>query len=145
MYGIEIDFIVKDSLAALRQYEAIFDIERVEVTDLATGLNEVIFMLHGTRFHMLDQNEEYGLFAPAVPQSIWFNVIVPDIAEVHAKALAQHCTEIQPVTELKDFGVSNSMFVDSFGYQWMLHQIHRELSFEERMAIWDNEKPQADS
>ena len=139
MHGIEIDFVVKDSLAALRQSEAIFDVERVEVTDLDVGLNEVVFMLHGTRFHMLDENEDFQLFAPVVPQSIWFNVIVPDIAEVHAKALAQHCTQIQAVTELSDFGVSNSMFVDSFGYQWMLHQIHRELSFEERMALWKKE------
>jgi hypothetical protein len=31
--GVEIDFIVEDSLAALNLYERIFDIECIEVTD----------------------------------------------------------------------------------------------------------------
>lgn len=137
MQSVEINFIVKDSLAALAQYEAIFDIKRIEVTDLPVGENEVIFSLYGTRFHMLDENPDFQLFAPSIPQSVWFNVIVPNITEIHAKALAEHCTEIQVVNELTDYGVSNSMFVDSFGYQWMLHQINREVSFEERMKLWE--------
>jgi PhnB protein len=41
---------------------------------------------------------------------------------------------------MKDYGVINSMFIDPFGYQWMLHQIEREVSFEERIQLW--EKPQ---
>lgn len=32
-------------------------------------------------------------------------------------------------------GVSNAMFSDSNGYVWMLHEIHREVSFEERVDI----------
>ncbi|MDI9422462.1 MAG: VOC family protein, partial [Bacillota bacterium] len=27
-------------------------------------------------------------------------------------------------------------FVDPFGYVWMLHQVHKEVSFEERMKLW---------
>jgi len=27
------------------------------------------------------------------------------------------------------------VFVDPFGYMWMLHQVHREVSFEERCRI----------
>ncbi len=26
---------------------------------------------------------------------------------------------------------------DTFGYQWMLHQIHKEVSFEERQAMFE--------
>ena len=33
MVGVEIDLIVKDSLAALELYEQIFEVERVEVTN----------------------------------------------------------------------------------------------------------------
>jgi PhnB protein len=44
---IEIDFVVKDSLAALKCYERIFDVERIEVTDLKTGENEVFFQSMG--------------------------------------------------------------------------------------------------
>ena len=56
MRDIEIDFVVKDSLAALKCYERIFDVERIEVTDLKTGENEVVFSIHGTKFHLLDEN-----------------------------------------------------------------------------------------
>ncbi len=70
--GVEIDFIVTDSLAALDLYERIFEVERVEVT------------------------------------------------------------------EMQDYGVSNSMFTDVFGYTWMLHEVHREVSFEERVQLWEN-------
>ena len=47
------------------------------------------------------------------------------------------CSEIQPVTEMADYGLSNAMFMDPFGYIWMLHQIHREVSFEERVKLWE--------
>ena len=39
MVGVEIDFVVSDSLKALELYEKIFDIERVEVSDLPRGEN----------------------------------------------------------------------------------------------------------
>ena len=40
---------------------------------------------------------------------------------------------------MMDGAVSNSIFVDSFGYMWMLHQIHKNLSFEERIEIIEEE------
>ena len=36
---------------------------------------------------------------------------------------------------MMDFGVTNSMFRDPFGYLWMLHQVHREVSFEEKQLL----------
>ncbi|ALX50570.1 VOC family protein [Lentibacillus amyloliquefaciens] len=139
MVGTEIDMIVTDSLKALELYEKIFDIERVEVTDFPKGENEVIFTLYGVRFHMLDENPEFGLKAPNPenPQTIWFNIMVPDIEGTFSRAMNEGCTELQPVTELADFGVSNAIFNDLFGYQWMLHQLHQEVSFEERVRLWE--------
>jgi len=32
------------------------------------------------------------------------------------------------------------MFSDVFGYIWMLHQVHREVSFEERTKLWEEMK-----
>ncbi|MEM5770939.1 MAG: VOC family protein, partial [Bacillota bacterium] len=37
-----------------------------------------------------------------------------------------------------DYGVSNSIFADTFGYIWMLHQIHRVVSFEDRVKMWED-------
>ncbi|SEO65751.1 PhnB protein [Amphibacillus marinus] len=62
--GVEIDFIIPDSLAALDLYESIFDLERVEVTHLKKGQNEMIFTIYDVHFHMLDENAEIGLYTP---------------------------------------------------------------------------------
>ena len=142
MVGVEIDMVVTESLKALELYEKIFDIERIEVTSLPKGENEVIFNLFGVRFHMLDENEAFGLRAPDPehPNTIWFNVLVPDINETFKKAMEAGCTVMQPVTELPDYGVSNAMFTDQFGYLWMLHQMHKVVSLEERLELWEKEK-----
>ena len=138
MVGVEIDFVVSDSLKALELYEKIFDIERVEVSDLPRGENEVVFTLYGVRFHMLDENPKFGLVAPSSdhPNTIWFNIAVPDIEETFAKAMGAGCQKVQPVTEIPEYGVSNAIFTDPFGYTWMLHQIHRVVSHEERIKNW---------
>lgn len=143
--GVEIDMIVSDSLKAIDLYEKIFDeIERIEVSNLPKGENEVVFTLYGVRFHMLDENPQFQLKGPSPehPNTIWFNVLVPDIKETYEKAMKAGCTEIQPVTELVDYGISNAIFIDPFGYQWMLHQIHRVVSHEERIRLWEENKNQ---
>jgi PhnB protein len=139
MVEVEINMVVTDSLRALELYENIFDIERIEVTDFPKGENEVIFSLYGVKFHMLDENDQLELIAPKPgdPKPMWFNVMVPDIKKVYTKALSEGCTEIQPVTEQPDYGVSNAMFSDVFGYLWLLHQVHKEVSFEERTRLWE--------
>ena len=141
--GVEIDFVVEDCLKACALYEKIFDVEPVEVTDFSIGMNEVVFTLYGTRFHMLDENPQFELIAPKPgdPKPIWFNISVPEIAITYAKAISEGCTEIQPVTEMAAYGVSNAIFSDPFGYLWMLHQVHKEVRFEERKKLWkDKEK-----
>lgn len=137
MTGVEIDFVVTDSLKALQLYESIFPVERIEVTQFDIGSNEAVFSIYGTRFHMLDENPEYQLYAPAEgsPTSFWLNVLVPDIQATYSAAMAAGCTEVQPVTLMDDYGVSNAVFTDSFGYMWMLHQLHRVVSFEERVKL----------
>lgn len=141
MVGIEIDMVVLDSLEAIDAYEKIFDIERVEVTNFKKGGNEAVFTMYGTRFHLLDENQEYQLIAPKKedPKSMWINIVVPDIRKTYKNAMDLGCTEVQPVTEMSEMGVINAMFMDSFGYLWMLHQIEKEVSFEERCALFEEE------
>ncbi|MDF2686951.1 MAG: hypothetical protein K0S55_2134 [Clostridia bacterium] len=142
MVGTEIDMVVTDSLKALELYEKVFDIERVEVSNFPKGENEVIFTLYGVRFHMLDETPKFGLKAPNPdePKSIWFNILVPDIKETFSKAIKAGCTELQPVIELPDYGLSNAIFNDTFGYQWMLHQIYKVVSYEERTQLWEEKR-----
>ncbi|WP_339230383.1 VOC family protein [Oceanobacillus sp. FSL K6-2867] len=142
MIGVEIDMVVTDSLKALELYEKVFEIERVEVSDFQQGENEVIFTLYGVRFHMLDENPQFELKAPSLddPKTIWFNILVPNIQETYSKAIHAGCTEIQAVTEIPDYGVTNAIFVDPYGYQWMLHQLHKVVSHEKRLRIWEEKR-----
>ena len=139
MKDVELDLVISDSLEALKLYEQIFDIERLEATDFDTGQNEVIFKLYELKIHMLDENLEMGLNAPSDNHLLpmWVNVTVPDIEETYNKAMDAGCADIQPITENADYGVSNAIFVDPFGYQWMIHQVHKDVSFKEREAIWE--------
>lgn len=139
--GTEIDFVVKNSVKALELYRKVFEIEVVEVTDYPEGSNEAVFNLYGTRFHMLDENPDYGLKAPDKdhPNTVWFNIAVEDIEKTHQMALENGCTEIQGITNMMNNAISNSIFVDPFGYMWMLHQVHQTLSFDERIKIIEEE------
>lgn len=142
MVGVEFDMVVHDSLKAVEFYEKIFEIERVEVTNFPKGENEVVFTLYGTRFHMLDENPKFNLVAPNPedPKSFWFNIMVEDIKKTYDKAIKAGCKEIQPLTELPDFGVSNAIFMDPFGYVWMLHQVFKKVSLEEREELWKEKR-----
>lgn len=142
MRDVEIDFVVNDCLAALKTYEKIFDVERLEVTDHRKGKNEVVFSIYGTRFHMLDENPEFKLVAPDPdhPITMWINVTVPDIKGTYKKAIEAGCIEVQPVVELAGYGVSNASIMDPYGYHWMLHQVHDVVSHEERLKLWEERK-----
>lgn len=135
MTGVEIDMIVSDSIKALELYEQIFDVKRIENTNLEKGLNEAVFTIYDTRFHFLDENPDYGMVAakPEDPKSFWLNVTVPEISETFAKAMAAGCSVIAPIAEIETHGVKTAMFSDSFGIIWQLHEIVRVVSFEERI------------
>lgn len=139
MLGIEIDMVVSDTIKAVELYEDVFDVEVVEATNLERGLNEAVIKIFDTRFHLLDENPEYQLDAPKDEEGkpIWFNITVSNIKETFDNAEKAGFKVIQPITKMEDMGVSNAIFLDPFGYMWMLHQVHREVSFKERMEILD--------
>ncbi len=139
MIGVEIDMIVADSLKALKTYQAVFGAEPVEVTSYPKGLNEAVFQMYGSRFHLLDENPEYQMTAPRPgdPKPMWINIVVPDIHAPYEKAMNEGFTAVQPLTEMPEMGVSNAIVADPYGYLWMLHQIHREVSFDERCRMME--------
>lgn len=140
MVGVEIDMVVKDSLSALALYEAVFGAERVEATSYAVGMNEAVFTLYGSRFHLLDENPEYGLVAPKEVEGkpMWLNVLVEDIQSTYDRAKENGFAEIQPLTNIPEMGITNAVLVDPYGYVWMLHQIHEIVSFEDRLEYLEN-------
>ncbi|MDL2246761.1 hypothetical protein LJB96_04005 [Methanobrevibacter sp. OttesenSCG-928-K11] len=141
MLGVEIDMVVKDSLEALKTYKKVFKAEEVESSDYNIGFNEAVFTIHNSRFHMLDENEEYMLYAPNkdIPNSIWFNILVKDIEETFNKAEEENFKIIHPLTEVEELGIINAILLDPYGYQWMLHQIVKEVNFEKRKEFMEKE------
>ncbi len=139
MLGVEINLVVKDSLEALTVYEGVFDVERVEVGDFVLGTNEVVLTINGTRFHLLDANDQCGLTAPKADDRFpfWLNVYVADIKSVYEKAVTQGFNELYPINELPEMGMRNAMLKDPFGYAWMFHQIDKEVSYEERCKVFE--------
>lgn len=138
MVGVELDMVVSDSLQAIELYQKIFEIEVIEATKFDRGQNEVVFNLYGTRFHMLDENPAFQLVAPKQGEGkpTWFNILTGDVKGVFEKAIHYGCSEIQPVTTMEDYGVTNAMFLDPFGYIWMLTQLDRQVSFEDREKMF---------
>lgn len=135
--GVEIDMVVTNSVKAPELYEKIFEVERVEVSDFGDKGSEVVFTIYGTRFHLLNENPDFMLFAPqeGAPMPMWLNIAVPDISKTYKVAIENGCKEIFPVQDIPDFGVKNAMFSDVYGYNWMLHRIDKVVSHEERMKI----------
>ena len=141
MTGVEFDFVVPNSLEALGLYERIFDVERLEVTAYEAGRNEAVFTMYGTRFHLLDENPDYFLIAPRPgdPIPLWLNILVPDTQAAFDKAVQAGCIVAQPVTDMAAMGVKTAMFKDPYGYIWMLTEIIKEVSFEERLQILEEQ------
>lgn len=135
MIGVEIDFVVKDVKQAIDLYLRFFDVTIIEQSNLERGLNEVVFTLYDTRFHMLDENPAYQLNTPSpdCPASFWFNVTVDDIEDTFRKAMDAGCIEVQPLTKHSGMGVANAIFLDPFGYIWMLHQVYEVVPYEDRL------------
>ena len=127
MDHVEFDFVVGDSQAAAAYYQQVFAdaFEPIQVTAWPRGLNEAIFNLFGTRFHLLDENPEYGLTAPVegTSHSSWVNLTVPDLRAIWDRAMAGGATEIQPITVIAELGIMNAAFLDPFSHVWLLHQI----------------------
>ena len=68
---------------------------------------------------------------------MWFNVLVPDIKETFAKAMDAGCLEVQPITEMPEYGVSHASFFDPL-VPLMVHQVHKVVSFEEGLNSGKN-------
>ena len=79
MIGVEIDFVVSDSIKALETYEKIFDIQRVEVSNYERGLNEDLYDVWNALSHARRKPVSVGRTAPRQSAPMWINVLVPDI------------------------------------------------------------------
>jgi PhnB protein len=129
---LEIDMVVPKALAAFALYQHVFG-----ATVLEKSTDEVICMLQGTRFHLFDENPVVGWQAPSkdTSQSSWFNVITDDAEALFARGTEANFETIVPLRAEEALGVKNAVVRDPFGYSWVIEQILRKISFEERCKI----------
>lgn len=123
MRSVEIDFVVKNSLEAIEKYNKVFEINIIEKTNLDQGLNEVIFEIFGSRFHILDENLEYQIVAPKENENmpVCFNITVENIEEIVKNAEVENFTVISPIKEIFK-NIKNAVLKDPYGYIWIIHQ-----------------------
>lgn len=125
MTGIEIDLVVPDCKQALALYEQVFTTENAQVSSLPDETYEATFSIHGTRFRLVDENEDFQLLSPRPGDGIpmWCTVYVPDAEVTFAKAIQAGCIEVDPVEEHRERNQLRAIFIDPFGYMWTLCQI----------------------
>lgn len=123
MRSVEIDFVVKNSLEAIEKYNKVFEINIIKKTNLDQRLNEVIFEIFGSRFHILDENLEYQIVAPKENENmpVWFNITVENIEEIVKNGEIENFTVISPIKEIFK-NIKNAVLKDPYGYVWIIHQ-----------------------
>ena len=123
MTGVEINFCVYDVLKAFDLYEKVFNAKIVEKTANKRGMNEVVFTILGSRFHMLDESPENGLNAPKEehPTTVWINIILEKIQPVYDKALEFGFTLVFDLQEVTEYHIKRFMVKDPFGMVWLVH------------------------
>ncbi|MDR0722341.1 MAG: hypothetical protein LBF75_06045 [Treponema sp.] len=86
-------------------------------------MNEVVFTIFESRFHMLDESSENGLNAPkeAYPVTIWFNILVEAVQPVFDKAMKRGFSTVFPITYEPVHNIERFMVKDPFGMVWLVH------------------------
>lgn len=138
----EIILVVENVKETVKQYQMLFEnVEIVEMTNYEVGLNEAVIKVTDMQLHLMDENPEYGLntYKGDEPLPFTINVTVDDIKRINEKVLELNLEVVMELTHMEKCGVSNMIFIDSFGYSWMIHQVHEIKSFEERTKVIEEE------
>ncbi len=124
---LEINMIVKDAYLAGNMYQEIFNVDLISQTNYENiNLNETLLNLSGVEVRLLNENVDYGLFAPDENSvnTIGLNLIVDNIEEIVIRAEANDSVIISPITEYET-GKKNAVIRDKFNYIWVLNQVEK--------------------
>jgi uncharacterized glyoxalase superfamily protein PhnB len=121
---LEINMIVADAKEAGDYYKKVLNAEIISQTDKEAGLNETMMKLGGVEIRVLDENKDFGLFAPADSSapSMGINLFVNDIDAFFDNAVKEGCNIISPVQDFPDIPAKNAVFSDKFNHVWVVNQ-----------------------
>lgn len=121
---LEVNMIVSDAKAAADYYKKVLNAEVLSKTDNDQGMNETMLKLGDVEVRVLDENKDYGMFAPAKAggQSIGINLFVDDIDAFFNNAVKQGVKVISPIKEFPEIPAKNAVFSDKFNHLWVVNQ-----------------------
>lgn len=121
---LEINMIVSDAKAAGDFYQKVLQAKLISQTDEETTMNETVMLLAGVEVRILNENQDFGMFAPVegAPVSMGINLYVDDIESFFDNAIAEGCKAISPVQAFPDVPAKNAVFSDKFNHVWVINQ-----------------------
>ncbi|MFV0556214.1 MAG: VOC family protein [Lactovum sp.] len=135
-----LNMVVSDAIAASQLYVSVFDATLGEVFEFPDRpkSNEVNVSIGQFHLRLVDENIEFDCLSPKKDEvdSIWLSLQVDDAKCVLKKAKT-HGMEI--VTEMQEhLGQKFFEVKDPFAYTWVISQTIREVSYEEKMAFYND-------
>ena len=139
MRGITPYLQVKDSAAAIKWYERVFNAREVRGRLVAPDgkcMNAEI-EIEGTRLMLSDEMPSIGSTSPteALGTSVVLDLHVGDGDEVFAKAIEAGAVEIFPMAD-QFYGDRAGRVRDPFGHHWIIAQRLRDVPEEEMLAAF---------
>lgn len=138
--GLTLNMVVSDALSALVFYEKTFNGIRGEIYEFSNkkGENEANVTINGVCLRLIDENKAYDCVSPKKDEtgSIWLQLTVDNADKTLEKAVLNGAEVLQEPNEF--MGVRNAIVLDPFGYTWTINQIMKDITFEERYAIYEN-------
>ncbi|MDR9829146.1 hypothetical protein RCJ22_26500 [Vibrio sp. FNV 38] len=121
---LEINMIVSNAKVAGDFYRKALNAQVISQTDEVQGMNETLMKLADTEIRVLDENKDFGMFAPAQvgTASIGINLYVADIESFFNNAVNEGCTVLSPVQEFPGKQAKNAVIADKFNHVWVINQ-----------------------
>lgn len=135
---VVLNMVVDNALAAVSFYEKVFEAKKGDIYAFPDrqGENEANIIIGDIALRLMDANAKYDCCPPKKNEtdSIWLQISVANADTTLEKAVANGSKMLQEVSEF--MGVRNAIILDPFGYTWTINQTIKDISFEERYAIY---------
>jgi len=116
---------IKSGLTDVSFYTNAFSAKELRRFENPDGSIHVVeFSIAGQLFHLHEENESKGLYAPSSARgtSVIIGLFVSSVDDVMKKAVAAGATVLSPAQDY-DYGYRQGQLKDPFGHVWMIEQV----------------------
>lgn len=134
-----LNMVVSDAIEACKLYEKVFEGKSFDIFEFPNrpNSNEVSVVIGDFTIRLIDENPEFECFSPTRNEScpIWFEVNVEDLDRTYKRVLENGMTTVQEINNHMEKRFAEVK--DVYGYTWVITQVLREISYEERMEFYN--------